>query len=113
MIINASGDRQNISSKMCAFLDYIKDSVVNDDFTSRLEDKVKESKSIEEWRDTYMTLEMKIMEERAEAREEGKAESLKNVIRNMLNRGMTKEEIMSICGVEMEMIEELCQSEKK
>ncbi|MBR1508426.1 MAG: hypothetical protein IJ619_10535 [Eubacterium sp.] len=50
---------------------YIDHGEVSDDYTKALEEEVSESKNNTEWRRDYMTLSLKIKEERKEARLEG------------------------------------------
>ena len=52
-----------------------------------------------------MTLHLKLLEEREEGREEGREETLIQVVSNMLNSGMSSEEIVKILdGVDLEFV---------
>jgi len=72
----------------------------------------------EEARNAYMTIGMKIAEERREAklegRAEGKAEERSECIRNMLNSGKTPEQISEFCGFPIQEVMEVkskCESQ--
>ena len=72
VIINAAGDRDNLSDNMCAFLDYLQGKDAESKLTKAIETSVDKAIERSDWRVEYMTLNAKIMEERAEAREEGR-----------------------------------------
>ena len=71
VIINAAGDRTNLSDNMCAFLDYLQGREAESNLTKAIEQSVDNAINRSDWRVEYMTLNAKIMEERAEARAEG------------------------------------------
>lgn len=64
IVVNASGDRNGLSDEMCAFLDYLKTKRVGSPFTERLQTAIEIAKAQREWEVEYMTLAMKIKEER-------------------------------------------------
>jgi predicted transposase/invertase (TIGR01784 family) len=71
IFLNAVGSHTGISKDLANFLDYLAGKGANDEYTSMLEYEVTRVKNSEDWRREYMTLEMKIDEEREQAREEG------------------------------------------
>jgi predicted transposase/invertase (TIGR01784 family) len=71
IFLNAAGNHTGISKDLANFLDYLAGKGANDEYTSMLEQEVARVKNSEDWRREYMTLEMKIDEEREQAREEG------------------------------------------
>ena len=77
VIINAAGDRDNLSDNMCAFLDYLQGKDAESKLTKDIEKSVDKAIERSDWRVEYMTLNAKIMEEREEAREE---ERIKNIL---------------------------------
>lgn len=123
VIINANGKRDHLSENLKAFLDYIRDNVTNSDFTRKLQSVVDASKRKEKWRDAYMTLEMKIKEERAEAHEEGKIEgkiegriegrrdSIK--VTKLFFQGKTMEEIVALTEISRDEVEQIIEELKK
>ena len=56
-----------------AFLDYVDGRINDDAFVQEIDQKIREVKKIENERVSYMTLAMKMMEERKEGRKEGVA----------------------------------------
>ena len=67
VVINASGDRTNLSDDMRAFLEFIKNGTSSSELTGKLREAVDDAKEHKEWEVSYMTLFMKIQEEREEA----------------------------------------------
>ena len=70
----AGGDADDCSPKMKAFLEYISQKRVTDDFSKRLENEVQKALKLEEWRSGYMTWNMMQDELIEKGREEGRAE---------------------------------------
>ena len=75
--VYVTGDRDNLSDNMCAFLDYLQGKDAESKLTKAIETSVDKAIERSDWRVEYMTLNAKIMEEREEAREE---ERLKNIL---------------------------------
>ena len=75
--VYVTGDRDNLSDNMCAFLDYLQGKDAESKLTKAIEKSVDKAIERSDWRVEYMTLNAKIMEEREEAREE---ERLKNIL---------------------------------
>ena len=75
-IINADGYLAPLSPALQAFLKFVKDHQPTDDLTRRIEEKVITARASKNWREEFMTFEMKLDEAREEAREEGKAEGI-------------------------------------
>ena len=83
--VYVTGDRDNLSDNMCAFLDYLQGKDAESKLTKAIETSVDKAIERSDWRVEYMTLNAKIMEERAEAREEGREEGreeerIKNIL---------------------------------
>lgn len=68
VIINANGNRTGLSQDMCAFLDFLQNKSPKSEFTEKLQKAVEKATSNEEWEVEYMTMAMKIQEEREEAK---------------------------------------------
>ncbi len=71
IFLNADGTMNDINPDLKAFLDYVAQNTVNDDFTNDLEKEVEIARNNKEWRRIYMTLEMRDLENQAIGREEG------------------------------------------
>ena len=103
IFLNINGNREGLSEELSSVLDYFKTSNPTDEYTKGLEEKVKENRNDDEWRENYMTWEMKLDERyrqgmeagraegheegRAEGLEEGRAENLANLVRKKLQKG--------------------------
>ena len=85
------GDEDTISDNLKAFLAYIADGKVGDDFTNRIENAVIEAKEHKRWRQEYMTLlehyERERMEGLKAGREEGRKEGLEEGRKEGLEEG--------------------------
>lgn len=86
IFINLKGDRKKLSPKLTALLDYLKTASPADDFTDKLNHQVHKLRNDFEWRENYMTLEMK-MEERFDA---GMAQGMKQGLEQGLEQGSIK-----------------------
>ena len=75
--INIYGDREGIGEKTVNLLDYFKTGEPTDDFTRKLQGKVEKIRSDEEWRDNYMTMEMKLDQRFEDGKKIGRAEGEK------------------------------------
>lgn len=73
VFVNADGHRGDVSPKMKHFLSYLKSQTATDTFTKRLDEAVRSARLHKEWRQDYMTLNMKLNEARSEGRAEGRA----------------------------------------
>lgn len=62
IFLNASGQMDDVSQELKAFLDYINGKKSNDPYVKELEEAVSEAKKNREWRHEYMTLLMRDQE---------------------------------------------------
>ena len=62
--VYVTGDRDNLSDNMCAFLDYLQGKDAESKLTKAIETSVDKAIERSDWRVEYMTLNAKIMEER-------------------------------------------------
>ena len=75
--VNINGDRTGLSEETVHLLDYFKTGKPTDDFTERLQQKVEEIRNDDEWRENYMTLEMKLDQRFEDGKKVGRAEGEK------------------------------------
>ena len=75
LFVNIGGDRTGIGQDTAALLDYFQTGSPTDAFTRGLQDKVEKNRDDTEWRENYMTYDMKIKLE-AEVRAKGMAEGM-------------------------------------
>ena len=86
IFININGSREDVPEELAHLLDYLKTKTPTDGFTERLEQRVLEIRRDTEWRDGYMTLEMKMDEKYEQGREQG----LKEGITKGIQQGIEK-----------------------
>lgn len=118
IFLNINGTREGLSEELSSLLDYFKTSNPTDEYTRRLEEKVKENRNDDEWRENYMTFEMKLDEKyrqgmekgRAEGRAEGRTENLTNLVRKKLQKGKSLSVIAEECEEEESVIQEIIDS---
>ena len=70
IIVNPDSDRTGLSEEMNEFLDLLQNKKVKSGLAKQLYDAVETAKEHREWEVDYMTFDMKIREEREEARTE-------------------------------------------
>ncbi len=100
VFVNILGDREGIGEDTIRLLDYLKTGEVTDKFTASLQKKVVEFRNDDEWRENYMTLEMKLDLRYDEGILKGKADS---VIMFLSYKGDVPEELeTSICKITTE-----------
>lgn len=92
VFLNASGDRTGISDRLQNFLDYLKTAEATDEFTSQVEEKIREVSASSKWRREYMTLEMKFKDIREEGMAQGIAQGItqgsQNTLIKLVNDGL-------------------------
>ena len=116
IFVNIKGNREGLSADLTNLLDYLETAKPTDDFTDHLNNNVKRLREDFEWRENYMTLEMKL-EERFEAGlQQGSNNKLKDQIRKKLARGKSLPQIAEECEESEDTIQTLIEqinSEKK
>ena len=120
--VNINGDRTGLSEDTVHLLDYFKTGNPTDDFTERLQQKVEEIRNDDEWRENYMTLEMKLDQRfedgkkvgraegekfgRAEGEKFGRAECEKNRDKNLISKWLKKGKTVTEIAEDLEQSEE-------
>ena len=95
ILLSTKGTMEDVSPDMKAFLEYVDGKTVEDDFVREIEQEIKNIKSQEQERVSYMTYAMKIQEERDEARAEGRAEGMMDAIKSLMQTtGWAIEKVM-------------------
>ena len=88
IFININGSREGVPKELAHLLDYLKTKTPTDGFTERLEQRVLEIRRDTEWRDDYMTLEMKMDEKYEQGREQGLKEGIEQGIEQGIELGI-------------------------
>lgn len=112
IFLNSDSVMDDVSKELQMFLDYVNGNrVEGDDFVEKLVEEVEHVKNNEEWRREYMTLYLRDQENiakgKAEGEAKGEAKERRKIIQSMLKNGLTIEQIIKICDVTKEEIEEL------
>ena len=107
--INIYGDRSGIEKDTVNLLDYFKTGEPTDDYTRKLQEKVEEIRCDDEWRENYMTIEMK-MDQKFEAGKQvgmqvGMHEERIKVVKTMLANSYSEAECKKL-GFTQEEIQE-------
>ena len=111
IFVNILGDRRNIRPEMKRLLDYLETGNPSDNFTKNLQSKVENLRRDHEWRENYMTLEMKMdlkyEEGKAEGLAEGKNQAKLELIHKKQAKGKSIEEIAEEIEESVEYVEKL------
>lgn len=99
VILNSRAtDFSTVSTEVKAFLEYVRDNKVTDDFTKSLDKEVVKIKSSTEVRESFMTWEEKLAEVEyyagKRAKEEERKHNIINSIKKLDKKGYNKEEII-------------------
>ena len=94
------GSREYVDEKLGTFLDYVKTGKAEDEFTHNLEESVKTFNENEEWRNKFVTLEMKFEQKYEQGYEEGIAETVIKALKN----NHTPEEIAEFIDLELDTV---------
>ena len=101
IFININGSREDVPEELAHLIDYLKTKTPTDGFTERLEQRVVEIRRDIEWRDDYMTLEMKMDEKYEQGLEQGLEQGydkrLYEQIQKKLEKGKSISQIADEC----------------
>ena len=100
IVLNAMGEKNDVSVDVKAFLDYVSGEQVNNKFVEELDETVKQVKTSEKWRLEYVTYELALQEREEKGEERGRKEGRKeerlNSIRTIMETmNMTAEQAMN------------------
>lgn len=111
--VNLNGDRGDVSTELDCLLEYLATWEPKDAYTNKCQKEVERLRMDDEWRENYMTLEMK-MDERYETGLEvgmqaGRKDALKCLIEKKLKKGKSIEQIAEECEESVDGIQQLIQ----
>ena len=106
---------EQMSPKLRAFLQYLRTKHPGDDFTERLEERVRQVRTSAKWRLEYMKMELKLYEMHMAGREEGliagrevgREEVNNSIVKKMYEKHYSIEEIADISGLSEEQIKKM------
>lgn len=115
IFLNAKSNRNDVSSELRAFLDYLGGKKSEDEYVQKLEKAVREAKHNRKWRHEYMTLLMRDQENqeigeergRREGQLEGELRKLVSQIRKKQLRGYQKEQIADLLEEDIQTVEKI------
>lgn len=117
-ILNADFTKENTNPAVLDFLRYIRASyrgeqydISKSSYLQQIDEAVNKVKKDSGREMEYMTLAMKMMDERKEAFEQGQRASQIKTIKRMLARGLSLEEISDMIGLELDEAERLVKQE--
>lgn len=88
VFLSTKGNMDDVTPDVKAFLDYVDGIISNDEFVQEIDQEIRDVKTIERERRSYMTYEMKMREEhnigREEGRKEGRAEAVHEGMQNVV-----------------------------
>lgn len=109
VFVNIRGNREGLQTNLVNLLDYLSTNQPTDEYTHKLQHRVLEMRDDTEWRENYMTWEMKL-DERYEA---GRKEELCRLIKKKLEKGKNIAQIADECEETEERILELMEKMEK
>ena len=92
IVLNAVGEKDDVSADVKAFLDYVAGQQVNNKFVEELDETVRQVKTNEKWRLEYVTYELALQEREEKGEERGRKEGRKEG----LEEGRKEERLNSI-----------------
>ena len=90
IFVNIHGDRTGIMEETADLLDFFKTGTPTDAFTEGLQKQVEEIRNNDEWRDNYMTLEMKLDQRFEDGEKIGMERGMKRGMERGMERGMKR-----------------------
>lgn len=106
LFVNISGERVGLSEELSVLLDYLKTSEPKDEFTKGLDEEVKSVRKDQEWRDNYMTWEMKLDYEYRMGEKAGIEKGIERGIKDLVTKKLAKGKSVSQIADECEETEE-------
>ena len=88
VFVNPYGDTKELTEEIKAFFGYLKEELIQSDFTKKLYKEVEKARENKEWRREYMAWISELEESKEEAREEGREEGREQVAIGMLKDNM-------------------------
>lgn len=107
VFLNVASNRSDIPGPINEFFDYLKGHAPANELCRKINESVENAVKHEEWRDDYMTLQMRDRLNYLEGHAEGLAESRKNDIERMLRSGKSPEQIAEFCGYDLKEVQEV------
>ncbi len=88
--VNINGNREGISEDTTKLLDYFKTGQPTDSYTENIQNQVKIIREDDDWRENYMTIEMKMDQKYEQGRKMGRNEGEQNRDKELITRWLQK-----------------------
>ena len=92
--MSAVGRQNDVSAEMKAFLEYLSKKTIETDFVHRLDREVQRVRDNQKWRKEYMQRQSDWIEDREEAKEEGKLELLNQYVSGMKAKNISETDML-------------------
>lgn len=113
VFVNIKGKREGLQTNLVNLLDYLSTNQPTDEYTHKLQHRVLEMRDDTEWRENYMTWEMKLDERYETGHKAGREEELCRLIKKKLEKGKNIAQIADECEETEERILELMEKMEK
>lgn len=103
IFLNASSRADDVTKELKDFLQFIAGRKPSNRFTHQLNDCVNEAKAHRKWRTEFMTLQMKLLEQKEEGREEGRTDGIASLCSLIVTGKITIDEAVEAaksCGIQ-------------
>ena len=107
---NTTADFSEAPEGIREFLNYVQTEIVEDDFTSQLDQEIKRARLNEDWRAEYLKTYVNDMDMRREGYIEGEISKEKELINRWLKKGKAIAEIVDDLGKSEDYVESLLNS---
>lgn len=88
--VNVNGNREGISEDTTKLLDYFKTGQPTDSYTENIQNQVKIIREDDDWRENYMTIEMKMDQRYEQGRKKGRNEGEQNRDKELITKWLQK-----------------------
>lgn len=111
IVLNAKGTQNDIDIGLKCFLDYVAGKQVDDDFVKRVDRAVKHAKMNMKWRQEYMAIYMRDLENQEIGMQKGIEKGVQNEQRDrillMLEKGKSPQAIAEFCDYPISLVNEV------
>ena len=99
IFLNARAAEKTDDRELAAFLRYVNNGQIQNEFTQEIDDETKRVRRDTDWRERVVTWEMDLRVLKKEAREEGKKEKALEIAEALRRKGMSEAEIAEVTGL--------------
>lgn len=108
--VNINGNREGISEDTTKLLDYFKTGQPTDSYTENIQNQVEIIREDDDWRENYMTIEMKMDQKYEQGREIGRSEGEISKERELITKWLQKGKTITEIAEDLDQSEEYVKS---